>query len=193
MTETSNTPYTKFYAHRKMRSASLDHSDGGYTGLKKITEYVNDNTTVKVACEVGCYLGESLTFFAENFPNVEKFYAVDPFDSAIDVHGILTPEVEVSFLKNIESYQCIEHIRDVSLNAAKQFENETFDFIYIDANHDYESIRDDINAWAPKIKVGGFISFHDVNNENIIKAIKEVFNWEEGLFTEDNSGTFKIK
>jgi hypothetical protein len=33
MTETSNTPYTKFYAHRKMRSASLDHSDGGYTGL----------------------------------------------------------------------------------------------------------------------------------------------------------------
>jgi predicted O-methyltransferase YrrM len=109
------------------------------------------------------------------------------------VHGILTPEVEVSFLKNIESYQCIEHIRDVSLNAAKQFENETFDFIYIDANHDYESIRDDINAWVPKIKVGGFISFHDVNNENIIKVIKEVFNWEEGLFTEDNSGTFKIK
>ena len=34
--------------------------------------------------------------------------------------------------------------------------------------------------------------FH-ANNENIIKVIKEVFNWEEGLFIEDNSGTFKIK
>jgi hypothetical protein len=50
-----------------------------------------------------------------------------------------------------------------SIEAADLFPDEYFDFIYIDAAHYYEDVKEDINAWQYKVKVGGFIGGHDYN------------------------------
>ncbi len=42
-----------------------------------------------------------------------------------------------------------------------QFDNETFDWIYVDADHTYRGVKRDIEAAAPKIKKGGLIIFND--------------------------------
>lgn len=39
--------------------------------------------------------------------------------------------------------------------------DRSLDFTYIDANHSYESVLDDLRAWSPKVKVGGIIAGHD--------------------------------
>jgi hypothetical protein len=52
-------------------------------------------------------------------------------------------------------------IRDYSTQAAIGFPDESFDWVYIDANHDYKSVRDDITAWYPKLRPGGILSGHD--------------------------------
>ena len=52
-------------------------------------------------------------------------------------------------------------IRDYSFNAHKLFDDQTFDFIYIDGDHTYEAVRDDIELWWPKLKVGGIFAGHD--------------------------------
>lgn len=48
-----------------------------------------------------------------------------------------------------------------SEDAVKQFKDEYFDFIYIDANHKYQFIKKDLELWYPKCKVGGIFAGHD--------------------------------
>ncbi len=52
-------------------------------------------------------------------------------------------------------------IRNASVDAAKTFPDEFFDYIYIDARHDYCGVREDLEAWYPKLKVGGLMAGHD--------------------------------
>jgi hypothetical protein len=52
-------------------------------------------------------------------------------------------------------------LRMDSLVAAKQFADEWFDFVYIDACHSSEAIKADIEAWWPKVKKGGILAGHD--------------------------------
>jgi len=62
-----------------------------------------------------------------------------------------------------------------SLEASKTFEDETFDFVYIDAEHTLEMVKQDIQVWLPKVKKGGMLSGHDYNLPDVQKAVKEVF------------------
>ena len=48
-----------------------------------------------------------------------------------------------------------------STDWAKKFPDSFFDWIYIDADHSYQAVLDDLAAWYPKIKTHGIISGHD--------------------------------
>lgn len=50
---------------------------------------------------------------------------------------------------------------DLSWNCLEKFEDDFFDFIYLDACHDYESVIKDINVAYRKIKHEGYIQFND--------------------------------
>jgi len=45
--------------------------------------------------------------------------------------------------------------------AVDLFQDESLDFVYIDANHTYEGVMDDIKLWFPKVKKGGLLLGHD--------------------------------
>ena len=47
------------------------------------------------------------------------------------------------------------------MQAVDLFQNESLDFIYIDARHDYKAVWDDLEAWFPKLRKGGLFSGHD--------------------------------
>jgi predicted O-methyltransferase YrrM len=52
-------------------------------------------------------------------------------------------------------------MRMTSLRAAQLIADESLDFVYIDALHDYVSTLQDIEAWWPKLKSGGLMAGHD--------------------------------
>jgi Methyltransferase domain len=54
-----------------------------------------------------------------------------------------------------------EVIRDLSTAAAARFADETLDFVYLDADHSYESVKADLDAWYPKLKPGGLFAGDD--------------------------------
>lgn len=56
--------------------------------------------------------------------------------------------------------------RNYSVEVAQQFLQKSFnqplfDFIYLDARHDYDGIREDLEAWWPLLKPGGLFAGHD--------------------------------
>jgi len=65
-------------------------------------------------------------------------------------------------------------LKMTSLDAAKLYEDASLDFVFIDASHEYEDVKNDINAWLPKVKMGGVIAGHDYPWESVAKAVHEV-------------------
>lgn len=69
---------------------------------------------------------------------------------------MLKPYGDRSILLPMFSMQAINVIRDESL-----------DFVYIDANHDFAHVTEDIFHWSKKVRSGGIIAGHDYYTENI--------------------------
>ncbi|MGD8567331.1 MAG: class I SAM-dependent methyltransferase [Gammaproteobacteria bacterium] len=71
--------------------------------------------------------------------------------------------------------------RQDSLSAAADFlkRGMAFDFIFIDADHSYEGVKRDIQAWWLLVKDGGYLCGHDYNHPRIgevKRAVDEVFD-----------------
>lgn len=65
-------------------------------------------------------------------------------------------------------------LQGVSWEMAERVDDGSLDFVFIDADHGYESVKKDIAAWAPKLKPGGLLSGHDIHTEGVLRAVKEL-------------------
>ncbi len=56
--------------------------------------------------------------------------------------------------------------------------NGTRDLVFIDALHDYESVKEDIGLWWPQVRTGGILALHDFNHQwpGVERAVAESFN-----------------
>lgn len=133
--------------------------------------------------EVGSWKGMSSAYMAVEIANSQKdieFYCVDTWEGSIEheQYGIDTSSLYDTFLDNMEPVRkYYKSIRARSLQAVKQFEDNSLDFIFIDASHEYQDVKEDIIAWLPKVKQGGVIAGHDYLNVDfpgVEKAVHEV-------------------
>lgn len=85
-------------------------------------------------------------------------------------------------------------VKGSSFEKHNEFEDNFFDWIYLDADHSYEAVKKDIENWYSKLKVGGIISGHDFdvrpNQERaelfgVSKAVIEFFGSNFILTDED--------
>lgn len=60
--------------------------------------------------------------------------------------------------------------RGYSADVAKTFANASLDFVYLDARHDYEGVKEDLHAWWDKLSVGGVYAGHDFVPDGMINA-----------------------
>lgn len=113
------------------------------------------------------------------WPHVQRryglYYAVDHFDgtdnSKPEPKSLMTRMAwngrrvnKAVFLKNLSDAGIDADIRLIevgSVYAAQVFDFETLDIVYLDADHSYEAVRDDIDAWWPKIVSDGWLMGHD--------------------------------
>jgi hypothetical protein len=54
-----------------------------------------------------------------------------------------------------------EIIRAGSLDVVDTFQNKSIDFLYIDGNHEFDHVMQDMIRWIPKVKERGIIAIHD--------------------------------
>lgn len=58
---------------------------------------------------------------------------------------------------------------------AERFKHSSirFNFLFIDADHTYEAVKQDYLNWGQLVKPGGWVSFHDTNQDFSHNAIEE--------------------
>ena len=147
--------------------------------------------------EVGSWRGRSASFMAVEIINSKfniKFDCVDTWEGSIENAGhelVESSSLYDDFMKNIlPVIEVINPIRMSSNEASKLYENESLDFVFIDAGHEYENVIDDINCWLPKIKKGGVLSGHDFHHHPVSSAVNDYFGDGNYIISED-CWTFK--
>lgn len=145
--------------------------------------------------EVGCADGHSAIFMAETLANMGKDFQlvmVENMDYGKD-------EQQNTLLVNIIKSGLADKIRLISLdslNASCKFPDQWADFIFIDASHKYEPTKADIRLWHHKVKVGRYLSGHDMNyneGKEVFDAVMEVYPKAEIVPTAKGLGVWQIK
>jgi len=139
--------------------------------------------------EIGSWKGKSSAFTAVEIINSGKNIQFDCIDTwkgskehqlggfaySADVYSLFK-----IFQRNMNPLKGYYNpIQMKSLEAVKLYENESIDFIFIDASHEYEDVKNDIIHWMPKLKETGIIGGDDYGNRyfpGVKKAVEEIFN-----------------
>ena len=92
--------------------------------------------------------------FAADFP--ERWYGGAIARSQQDMDAIMDAVVS-----RFSANPSVRVHRGKSHDIVEQFPDEYFDWIYIDGNHSYEAVLDDLQTWHRKVKCGGVIGLDD--------------------------------
>src|SRR3990167_8980327 len=129
-------------------------------GLHKIVEQFFEPHFKMV--EVGSFEGISTLLFSKF---VDTVYSVDYYDYKVPETGRI-PEHDQSFV--VAEKLFLDRTKEI-----KNFPDRSLDVVYIDAEHDEESVREDIKEWRKKIKFGGYLCGHDYTLPYIQDILKE--------------------
>lgn len=164
----------KLYANRVELIADLNLPEGG------------------VIAEVGVAFGD----FSEvmiNLLNPSTFVAFDTFilhtlDKVwnIPMKKFFSGKTHLEYFKERLAREDVQVITEegLSWDCLAKYPDYTFDLIYIDAGHDYESVKRDIEVAKRKIKPNGLLVFNDytlVEPYGVIQAVNELIvseNWK---------------
>lgn len=67
-------------------------------------------------------------------------------------------------VERLRPYNCAI-MRRFSVEAAEHFASGELDFVYIDGNHEFRQVVNDISEWLPKVRKGGIIAGHDYRED----------------------------
>ena len=119
----------------------------------------------KKGAEVGVYQGDYSRKLLKRIPGL-KLYGIDIWKKygAYRDFGEATLGAAYALAeKNTEGYDC-ELIRGWSHEVVEQFEDESLDFVFVDGNHAYEYVVQDIALWSKKVRKGGVVYGHDFDD-----------------------------
>ncbi len=136
-----------------------------------------------ILVEVGTFLGKSVAYMADRIRASKKdlkLFAVDNWAHPLyarwwetvagspvsptpwPVPELVGMSLHDAFRHSMEvTGSDVSPITESSVTAAGCFEDGSLFFVFLDADHLYEAVRDDIAAWKGKIRPGGILAGHD--------------------------------
>jgi SAM-dependent methyltransferase len=126
--------------------------------------------------EVGCWKGRS-TYALLRGASRGVVWAVDHFDgspSELETNHREAKDGKIyeQFLKNVGSYNNLRVLKKSSIEASLEFDEKSVDMVFIDGDHERESIVNDLRAWLPKCRK--MICGHDLDDDRIKDALGEL-------------------
>ena len=122
--------------------------------------------------EIGVFKGDFSEFILKMEPS--ELHLVDPWMSIMDFparwHAI--PQQDMDTIKQdvIDRFSAdsrVNIINKYSIDALEDIEDNSLDWIYLDANHSYSFAEKDLKNWWLKLKAGGFLCGNAYQDDNM--------------------------
>lgn len=159
MNDTLKHLITKFNLDLTQKSP-IEIPDFGRDGLAELFNELN----FKAGVEIGVCDGVYSEILCKANPEA-KIYGVDPF-VPYRWYRDYTREGTIQkykrdALERMSKYPNYTLIEKYSTDAVNDFKDNSLDFVYIDGNHEFSYVANDISLWSRKVRPGGIISGHD--------------------------------
>jgi hypothetical protein len=134
---------------------------------------IAQNLNFTTGAEIGVQKGHFAEAVLGHWPNAKKYHLIDIWGYQEEKIGsIYLDTANVNKYHQDENYEETKNrmapfkdvphlIRNYSVLAAPLLADASLDFVYIDARHDYCGVKEDLEAWWPKLRLGGIMAGHD--------------------------------
>jgi len=144
-------------------------------GLVPAIQALGDNLR---CLEIGVCRAENMVWFLEQCPNIKHMDGVDPYMAYHDANGGMTQDQLNSFLSLAQNnlHPFAERARLHRMRSdkfAQTVADHTYDVIFIDGDHSYDCVRNDLENFYPKVKSGGIFAGHDIGMPDVQRALME--------------------
>lgn len=137
--------------------------------------------------EIGCLFGASTVYLLEKIKESGRDIAVSVIDLwdekllSLESKAYLQgrPPLQ-AFQDNLRAEGLLKGLRIYmgdSLEIGRNMPDREFDFIFLDSNHTYEHVREEIAIYRKKLRSGGVLAGHDYIPQfpGVIRAVNEAF------------------
>jgi len=145
----------------------------------EIASILNARGLVGEAAEIGVKCGQFSEYILSRWKG-RRLYSVDPwreFDMSLyhDDDNVSQREhdqnYEITARRLAKFGDRTQLLRMTSEEATRIIPDASLDFVYLDARHDYESVKEDIGLWYPKVRSGGVLAGHDYLTRQIGETV----------------------
>ena len=148
--------------------------------------------------EVGVRWGENALKMCEIIPKLD-LTVIDMWTEYKDTDRLYSNKKHQRFYEKAKEILAVHNVtfmRMFSMEAVREFALGSLDFVYIDANHKFDYIMEDLIEWVRKVRVGGIVSGHDFTNyigEQVVEAVDiytKVHGIKELFMTDEQDPSF---
>jgi predicted O-methyltransferase YrrM len=154
-----------------------DKAKGPYEidGLSREGLYdVFANLGLKTGVEVGVYRGANALEMLKRMPKLEltgvDFYRGYSRKRTRRTQRGFLRTAKRTLAEHLDSGR-FKFLRRSSMDAVRKIEDESLDFVYIDANHNFDFVMQDIIEWSKKVRKGGVVSGHDYYRHEKMRGV----------------------
>ena len=141
--------------------------------------------------EIGTWKGHSASIIGNLIKPYGHLYCIDHWLG--DGHSgfgkeALSKDIFAIFKKNmieLELWDIVHPMYMNSISASEVFADNILDMVFIDGEHIYERVKEDILGWYPKLKLDGIMCGHDWDNPEHYGGHRGVTEAIEELLGED--------
>ena len=129
----------------------------------------------KIGAEIGVWFGRTFFYLLDNVDGL-TLYGVDIWKPGDKFrHHADQEKNREEVTRRAEAYGGRAIILEMpSVVAAVTIPNNSLDFVFIDADHSFGAVCDDIESWTLKVKSGGFVTGHDWDWDTVRAAVQEM-------------------
>lgn len=137
------------------------------------------------AIEIGIARGELSSYLLSTLPSIREYHAVDPLLGGYDPNSELSNTTRQydnsawfnAILRKMRRFGCRFKLHyGFSIDMKSHFAPRSIDCVFIDGDHSYQAVRDDIINYSSILKPGGYFIFDDYSRyyEGVVRAVDEL-------------------